>query len=137
MVYDTNLVIGQIRAGLDLPARAILPVIVLGEVRAIALRSGWGAIKIAHVEAVLTSRLTMEITETLTPLYARLDTYSQGKLPGQPLPPGMSARNMGKNDLWIAAVALYLEMPLHTGDHDFDHLPAFGLQLAKYAAGSR
>ena len=49
----------------------------------------------------------------------------------------MSARNMGKNDLWIAAVALYLEMPLHTGDHDFDHLPAFGLQPVKYAAGSR
>ena len=68
----------------------------------------------------------------MTPnLYARVDAYSQGKLLGQPLPAGLSARNMGKNDLWIAATALDLDLPQHTADNDFDHLPALGLQLVK------
>ena len=43
----------------------------------------------------------------------------------------MSARNMGKNDLWIAATALYFDMVLHTTDNDFDHLPPLGLRLIK------
>ena len=47
------------------------------------------------------------------------------------LPPGLTARNMGKNDLWIAAIALYLDMDLHTLDNDFDHLTLFGLVLVK------
>lgn len=47
------------------------------------------------------------------------------------MPAGLSARNMGKNDLWIAATALYLDLPLHTTDNDFDHLPPLGLVLVK------
>ena len=43
-----------------------------------------------------------------------------------------SARNMGKNDVWIAATALYLDMELHTTDNDFDHLPTLGLRLVKH-----
>ena len=34
----------------------------------------------------------------------------------------MSARNMGKNDLWIAASAMELKATLLTTDKDFDHL---------------
>jgi predicted nucleic acid-binding protein len=34
----------------------------------------------------------------------------------------MSARNMGKNDLWIAATALATKATLITTDKDFDHL---------------
>lgn len=38
----------------------------------------------------------------------------------------MSARNMGKNDLWIAASAIVLKATLLTTDKDFDHLsPSF------------
>lgn len=38
---------------------------------------------------------------------------------------------MGKNDLWIAATALDLGLPLHTADNNFDHLTGMGLQLVK------
>lgn len=38
---------------------------------------------------------------------------------------------MGKNDLWIAATALDLDLPLHTADNDFDHSPPLGLALIK------
>jgi tRNA(fMet)-specific endonuclease VapC len=54
--------------------------------------------------------------------YADIDAYSQGKHRLYPLPAGFSARNMGKNDLWIAATAFLLDIKLLTTDHDFDHL---------------
>lgn len=70
-----------------------------------------------------------DIAPELPDLYARVDAYSQGQLPGQPLPNGLSARNMSKNDPWITATALYLDLPLHTTDRDFEHLPPLGLRL--------
>ncbi len=54
--------------------------------------------------------------------YARIDAYSQGKLPENPLPQRMTSRNMGKNDVWIAATAHAANATLVTTDHDFDHL---------------
>ena len=47
----------------------------------------------------------VETTRELTEWYAQVNAYSQGKIKGRPLPRGLSARNMGKNDLWIAATA--------------------------------
>jgi tRNA(fMet)-specific endonuclease VapC len=71
-----------------------------------------------------------DITLPITQLYAKIDAFSQGRLQETPLK--SSARNMGKNDIWIAATALYLDMELHTTDNDFDHLPALGLRLVKH-----
>ena len=52
--------------------------------------------------------------------YAQIDAFSQGKLKDRPL--SISARNMGKNDLWIAATAAAFQLELLTSDLDFDHL---------------
>jgi predicted nucleic acid-binding protein len=52
--------------------------------------------------------------------YAEIDAFSQGRLNSRPL--NMSARNMGKNDLWIAATTSVLDATLLTTDNDFDHL---------------
>lgn len=60
--------------------------------------------------------------DELTQAYAIIDAYSQGKHPLKKLPEGISARNMGKNDLWIAATAHLLKADLLTTDKDFDHL---------------
>jgi predicted nucleic acid-binding protein len=38
---------------------------------------------------------------------------------------------MGKNDLWIAATASVLDIPLMTTDNDFTHLDAVFLKLIK------
>lgn len=111
--------------------RAILPVIVVGELKAFALKSNWGYQRVAFLQHLLESYPVVAVTEDLTDLYARVDAYSQGKLPGQPLPAGFTARNMGKNDLWIAATALDLGLPLHTADNDSDHLPRLGVVLVK------
>ena len=84
------------------------------------------------MEYLLRSYPIMEVTATLTNLYASVDAYSQGKLSNQPLPAGLSSRNMGKNDLWIAVIALYFDQELRTTDNDFDHLVAYGLRLVKH-----
>jgi len=41
----------------------------------------------------------------------------------------MSSRNMGKNDLWIAATASAFDMVLITTDRDFEHLDNTFLKL--------
>ena len=131
MVFDTNLILAHIRRNEWLPARAIISVVVVGELEALSLRSGWGARKTGFLQSILAAFPIVELSLPLTTVYARLDAYSQGKLPAKPLPAGMSARNMGKNDLWIAATALYFDMELHTADQDFDHLQELDLRVVR------
>ena len=131
MVFDTNVVLHHIRRREWLPARVIIPVVVVGELETLSLRGGWGAKRTEFLRSLLTAFPVVEITLPLTPLYARIEAFSQGKLPGMPLPAGMSARNMGKNDLWIAATTLYFDIELHTADNDFDHLAPLGLRVVK------
>jgi predicted nucleic acid-binding protein len=52
--------------------------------------------------------------------YAEIDAYSQDKIRENRL--GMTSRNMGKNDLWIAATTTVTQSKLITADNDFDHL---------------
>jgi len=59
-------------------------------------------------------------SEDITEKYAEIDAYSQGKLIDNPLP--MSSRNMGKNDIWIAATTFVTKSTLLTTDKDFSHL---------------
>lgn len=59
--------------------------------------------------------------------YGQIDAFSQGKLSTPPL--GMSARNMGKNDLWIAATAHVTQATLVTTDKDFGHLHTHFLEV--------
>ncbi len=132
MIFDTNLIIRHIRSREPLPAQLIIPIVVAGELEAFALKADWGYQKVAFLQVILDYYPLVEITRSLIPLYAQADAYSQGQLIVKPLPPGLSSRNMGKNDLWIAATALYFDMDLHTTDGDFDHLPGFGLRLVKY-----
>lgn len=61
--------------------------------------------------------------------YAEIDAYSQGKLTGKPL--NMTSRNMGKNDLWIAATASITGAILLTTDPDFDHLDKIFLNILR------
>jgi tRNA(fMet)-specific endonuclease VapC len=59
--------------------------------------------------------------------YGEIDAFSQGKLKDNPL--GDSSRNMGKNDLWIAATTSITNSKLITSDKDFNHLNGRYLDL--------
>ena len=67
--------------------------------------------------------------ENILNRYAEIDAFSQGRLDGKIS--NFTARNMGKNDLWIAATASVLNATLLTTDNDFSHLHNEFLQVAK------
>jgi tRNA(fMet)-specific endonuclease VapC len=132
MIFDTNLLIKHIRKSERLPSRVIIPMPVVGELKAFALKSDWGVQKVLFMNSLFNLFPLVEITEELTELYSKVDAYSQGKLRENSLPFGVSSRNMGKNDIWIGTTALYFDLELHTTDNDFDHLINLGLKLIKH-----
>jgi tRNA(fMet)-specific endonuclease VapC len=100
---------------------AIISVVSIGELYSIALRNKWGAKKLDLLNLFLQQFIIADINiEEIIENYAYLDAYSQGKIENEST--GYTARNMGKNDLWIAATCLYIDAILLTTDKDFSHL---------------
>jgi predicted nucleic acid-binding protein len=103
----------------------------IGELRSIALANQWGEKKRGKLEAfVLQFLIPDPRTEEIINRYAEIETYSQRRLPNVS-PQPISPRNMGKNDLWIAATASVLSATLLTTDKDFDHLDEVFLKLER------
>lgn len=97
----------------------------VAEVLSIAKQIGWGQAKLAQLATLFEELEVITLTGTpedhLLQAYVDIDSYSQGK--GDiPLPEGVSARNMGKHDIWIAATAFALDASLISTDKDFQHL---------------
>ena len=106
----------------------IISVVSVGEIKSIAKRNYWGQRKLANLNDILNTLIIADInSEDVIEMYAEIDTYSQGKLKNNPLL--ITARNMGKNDLWIAATANVLDANLITTDKDFNHLDGTFLKL--------
>ena len=105
-----------------------ISVVTRGEIIALALRNNWGRKRLKLTNRIISDILVLNInTEAIVRRYAEIDAYSQRRLPGKPLEG--SARNMGKNDLWIAATASVLDARLLTLDQDFTHLNESFVQL--------
>jgi tRNA(fMet)-specific endonuclease VapC len=139
-LLDTNIVLNlirdsplskQIRTDYQIflpPRRLFTSVVVEGELESLALQNEWGAAKLLLLSHYLSNLIIVDIrVNDIIKRYAEIDAYSQGKLKSLPLTG--SARNMGKNDLWIAATASILNVPLMTTDHDFTHLDKVFLKL--------
>lgn len=94
----------------------------LSELKSIALQNNWGARKWDTLNAILEDAVIMEINEGLADTYAEIDAFSQRRNPSYTDYPFITPRNMGKNDLWIAATAALLGLKLITTDQDFNHL---------------
>jgi len=98
-----------------------ISVVTVAELKSIILQKNYGEKKIKTLERLLSnfSIIDINITEILD-RYAEIDAFSQGKLKGKTS--NFSARNMGKNDLFIAATASVYDLTLMTTDNDFTHL---------------
>lgn len=108
----------------------IISVISIGELRSLAIRNQWGKPRMKHLDTLLQQLVIADIyVEEIIQLYAEIDAFSQGKHPDKVL--GTSARNMGKNDLWIAATAAAAGLRLLTTDNDFKHLQGVFIDLAE------
>ena len=138
---DTNILLHYLR-GTELSTRidqqyspldstineAIISVVNVGEIRAIAKMNHWGQRRMEKIDLLFEELLITDInTEDLIERYAEIDAFSHDKIIGKSL--GRSARNMGKNDLWIAATASILNATLLTTDQDFNHLHSEYLNL--------
>lgn len=98
----------------------IISIVTVAEIRSIAAKNNWGEKRIKIVEEFMNELIVVEIRfNDLINAYAEIDAFSQGKLKDRPLK--VTARNMGKNDLWIAATAHVTQSKLITTDRDFEH----------------
>lgn len=139
-ILDTNIVVLYLREGvladfiddtfnpLDEANEAILSVVSKGELKSLAKKNDWGNKRLGKLEAICEELLIADInSEDIIERYAEIDAFSQGRLIGKPST--FSARNMGKNDLWIAATASIIAATLLTTDRDFEHLDGIFLNL--------
>lgn len=100
---------------------AIVSVVSIAELGVLARRNNWGQKRLAVVQKLYRRLLIVDISSPeIVEAYIDIDTYSSGKHPT--LTFQESARNMGKNDVWIAATALVADAQLITSDKDFLHL---------------
>lgn len=141
-VLDTNMVIAALkdqphwkRAQIDHSlgaddALVMICAVTLAELLSLTEQLGWGTPRKEKLEKLMRRYVIINISHNDLPMmeaYARIDAFSQGKLVGFTL--GLISRNMGKNDLWIAATASVTKATLLTTDADFDHLKGIFLQL--------
>ena len=126
-LLDTNIILALVRGGnlgqhldqrFDLrraTQRPLISVVSLGEVHVLAQRNQWGEAKRKALATALDNLVVVDINHPLV-----ISTYVELDLISQRHPAG--ARNMGKNDLWIAACTKAAGATLLTTDGDFSHL---------------
>ena len=142
VIFDTNLVLDFVRGGkisedviekfeLDTHFSTIaISAVTIGEMYSLALQRNWGQTKVQQFARALQNFLVIPVnSKDMFLAYSQIDAFSKGKLKNQPLPNSLSARNMGKNDLWIAAAACVTNTTLITTDKDFTHLDKTFLKL--------
>jgi len=99
----------------------IISVVSVAEIKSLAVKNNWGNKRTLVIEAFIEELVIIDIKyNELVDAYAQIDAFSQGKSKEMPL--NISSRNMGKNDLWIAATTLLTNSKLITTDNDFQHL---------------
>lgn len=112
------------------PNLPLVSVVSKGEIKSIGLKNNWGLARQESLGIFLDELLVVDINaKDIIDRYAKIDAFSQGKLAGKTL--GVSSRNMGKNDIWIAATASVTGAKLLTMDGDFGHLDGVYLDLVK------
>lgn len=95
--------------------RHTVSIVTHAELKVLALRNEWGEKKVAALKRALDEVVTVNVdSQELVDAYVQVESASSN------VPNGV--KNLGKNDIWIAATALVSGLPLITTDKDFDHL---------------
>lgn len=102
--------------------RQVVSIVTYAELLVLADRNKWGAEKRGALERALESLVVIPIDGMdLLQAYVTISSADRSAARGP--------RNLGKNDLWIAATALYADLPLLTTDKDFRFLHNNPLQI--------
>jgi predicted nucleic acid-binding protein len=126
-VLDTSALLNLIRGG-DLGKsierafglraafhRHIVSIVSHAELRALAERNQWGDRKLGSLTLALNELVTVNVdSSSIVDAYVRIEENCRNVPTGD--------WNMGQNDMWIAATAIHVGLPLITTDKDFNHL---------------
>ncbi len=105
-----------------------LSVVTIAELKSLILQRNYGEKKLRILEDMLNDFSIIDINiDEILDRYAKIDAYSQGKLKKKK--GDFTARNMGENDLFIAATSSVYDLVLITTDKDFNHLSPEFLKL--------
>lgn len=113
-----------------------ISVVTIAEAESLVVQWNWKMNKVVVLKKIIENIITIDIEQNNQPIldaYVNIDAFSQGKIPassGKSL--NNSSRNMGKNDLWIAATAHAMDAMLLTTDGDFDHLHDVYIEVHKF-----
>jgi len=132
-LLDTNIIVVYSRASevadriedrfqlFDNKNSLAVSVVTLGELNALTKMLKLGEKRRDKINKILNSvaKIGLNHKEVIS-RYGDIDAFSQGKI--QHKGKKFSSRNMGKNDMWIAATASVFDLVLVTTDQDFDHL---------------
>ena len=147
LVLDTNVLIHlargnkvaeEVKRFVDSKAnpQVFISIVSKAEAESLVVQWGWGERKTAVLRKLIDGFLCIDISQdqnALIDAYVEIDAFSQGK---KPTSKGVlwrdSSRNMGKNDLWIAATAYVLEAELLTTDGDFNHLNEHWITVKRF-----
>lgn len=134
LVVDTNVIVHYARQSavarqieadhrlLESAFRPLLSAVTLGEAAAFA--KAWGEERQAKMAKALEECVIVEVGRPeVVAAYAVLHTLNRDH-----------GCNLGQNDLWIAATAHALRVPLITADRDFDRLPPGSVSLIRIDA---
>ena len=147
ILLDTNILIHLVRGnaiaqqvksyvGNLTEPQLFLSVVNIAEAESLVVQWKWPNDKVERLKKLMNSFIAIDIEQNNSEMleaYVNIDAFSQGKTNapnGQPL--HNSSRNMGKNDLWIAATAYAMDAQLLTTDGDFDHLNTSFFTVKKY-----
>ena len=91
--------------------------VTVGELYSLALQNKWNEKQWKELKRLIGMCVVVPVSlNGVHQAYAEIDCFSQKSAPI------FTPRNMGKNDVWIAATAHVTKATLLTCDHDFDHL---------------
>ncbi|MCE2895536.1 MAG: PIN domain-containing protein [Flammeovirgaceae bacterium] len=140
LLFDTNIILAIVRSKSahrimeylnPKGSNIYVSFISIAEAQSIAFQNSWGEHKMQILVDFFKSVYVMNVSNSLLPTYIGIDAYSQCSHPEYQKYPFAKPRNMGKNDLWIAATASLLNLQLVTTDKDFDHLETSFLSLRR------
>ncbi len=112
--------------------RLFISTVTLGEINAFVKKANLGETRKQKLLRIIDgiNKISIDYKEIIEK-YGDIDAFSQGKM--NTGSPKFSAKNMGKNDVWIAATASVFNLKVVTTDKDFDHLQGVYLDLAYIA----
>lgn len=103
--------------------RLAVSIVTVGEVNALAKKLNLGPSRTSRMQSIIDGMTVSGIHYTeLIEAYGDIDRFSSGKIKVEVTKGKFSSRNMGKNDIWIAATAKAFDLTLVTTDKDFMHL---------------